>query len=155
LNEQLTLKDKELSKRQASPAVTTSVPRVGDVSMEEYQSRYDDARREFESRNYQSAATLFESMLAASSQHSLSDNAQYWIGECHYALRQYDKAIIDFEKVFTFANSNKQDDAQYKLGLCYIRMGDKTKAREELNTLIQRYPNSEYAPKAEKLLAQN
>lgn len=128
---------------------------VSDISMEEYQSRYDDARSEFENRNYQSAITLFESLISASTSHSLSDNAQYWIGECHYALGQYDAAIIDFEKVFTFPKSNKLDDAQYKLGLCYIRKGDSAKAKEELNRLISSYPNSEYIPRAENLIAQN
>lgn len=124
-----------------------------DVTMSEYQAQYDRGRAAFESRKYEEAIRVFQSMLAASSTHKLSDNAQYWIGECHYALRQYDAAIIDFEKVFTFVNSNKKDDAQFKLGLCYLRKGDKTKAREEFERLQADYPDSEFLPKANELMA--
>jgi len=126
---------------------------VSTISMDEYQSRYDDARDQFENANYSAAIPLFESLLAASTKHSLADNAQFWIGECHYALREYDAAIIDFEKVFTFTKSNKQDASQFKLGLCYIRKGDKTKAGEEFNRLIRNYPKSVFASKAENRLA--
>ena len=92
-------------------------------------------------------------MLGSNTNNKLADNAQYWIGEAYYGKRQYDAAIIAFEKVFTFAKSNKKDDAQLKLGLCYIRKGDKEKAREELNRLLSDYPKSEYAAKAEKILS--
>ncbi len=152
LSAQLTVQEAELNKRPKFSQGTSNI--VSDISMEEYQSRYDDARAEFEARNYQAAIQLFESLLAASSSHSLSDNAQFWIGESHYALRQYDAAIIDFEKVFTFTKSNKADASQFKLGLCYIRKGDTNKAREELDRLIRNYPNSAYAAKAETLLSQ-
>ena len=152
LNASLMVKEEQLKNRGGN-RISTPLSSVGDVSMSDYESRYESARSDFESRNYESALQLFESLLSASSSHSLSDNAQYWIGECHYALRQYDAAIIDFEKVFTFPNSNKLDDAQYKLGLCYVRKGDKVKAREELDRLIRDYPKSEYAGKAQALMA--
>lgn len=165
LEEQLRQKDRTIQDLNAELTVakdnqqfspgrsTSSLATVSEVSMGEYEQRYDAARSDFENRNYQSALQLFESMLSASTSHSLSDNAQYWIGECHYALGQYDAAIIDFEKVFTFPNSNKADDAQYKLGLCYARKGDKTKAREELDRLIRNYPKSEYLNQAQALMA--
>ncbi len=152
LNAQVTIQEAELNKRPTSGGGTSSI--VSDISMEEYQARYDDARTEFEARNYESAIQLFESLLSASTSHNLSDNAQFWIGESHYALRQYDAAIIDFEKVFTFPNSNKADASQYKLGLCYIRKGDTKKAREEFDRLIRNYPNSSYSSKAEAKLSQ-
>ncbi len=122
---------------------------VGDVSLEEYERKYQEAYDLFNAREYTTAVQVFESLLATSVNHNLSDNAQYWIGECHYALRQYDKAIMDFEKVFTFPKSNKLDDAQFKLGLCYIRIGENQKAREEFQRLLDVYPKSEYLSKAE------
>lgn len=155
LNSKLAVQAEELKNKPKAYSGGSSTTIVSDISIEEYQSRYDDARSEFENRNYQAAITLFESLMSASTNHSLSDNAQYWIGECHYALGKYDAAIIDFEKVFTFPKSNKLDDAQYKLGLCYVRKGDSIKAKEELNRLINNYPNSEYVARAENLIAQN
>ncbi len=151
LSAELTVKEDQLSKRSSySPAAMGA---VGDVSVEEYQQRYDEARQAFESRNYQQAIQLFESLLAASSTHPLADNAQYWIGESQFMLRQYDAAIISFEKVFTFSNSNKNADAQYKLGLCYMLKGDKAKARDEFNRLIEEYPKSNYVSTAKRKLA--
>jgi len=149
LQAQVSMQENELSKRNSGGSGQTI---VSDISMDEYQSRYDEARAEFENRNYNAAIQLFESLLAASSTHPLAENAQYWIGECQYALRQYDAAIISFEKVFTFASPNKKDDAQFKLGLCYIRKHEMNKAREELNRLIDEYPKSEFLSKANRLL---
>ncbi len=149
LQAQISMQENELSKRTSGGSGQTI---VSDISMDEYQSRYDEARSEFENRNYNAAIQLFESLLAASSTHPLAENAQYWIGECQYALRQYDAAIISFEKVFTFASPNKKDDAQFKLGLCYIRKKEMDKAREELNRLIDEYPKSEFLSKANRLL---
>lgn len=151
LNAKVTLQESSPNRSSSSLG---SMSIISDISMQEYQSRYDEGRMEFENRNYEAAIQLFESLLSASSSHSLSDNAQYWIGESHYALRQYDAAIIDFEKVFTFTNSNKKADAQYKLGLCYMRKGDKVKAREEFDRLIRNFPNSNYSAKAQNLLSQ-
>jgi tol-pal system protein YbgF len=150
LNAKVSVQQSELQKKPVSSGSSGTV--VSDISIEEYQYRYDEGRNEFESRNYQAAISLFESLLSASANHSLSDNAQYWIGECHYALGQYDAAIIDFEKVSTFPKSNKLADAQYKLGLCYIRKGDQAKAREELNRFISNFPKSKLVAKAESLL---
>lgn len=131
------------SQKQAAPKVTYSASQ-GDVDYGEYETRYEEALSSFNSHNYQDAIESFESLLASRANHSLADNAQFWIGECHYALGQYKKAIIDFEKVFTFPNSNKMDAAQFKLGLCYLRLGDKSKAQEEFQRLVDQYPKSEY-----------
>jgi tol-pal system protein YbgF len=141
------------AQKQAAPKVSSSyTPSSGDVEYGEYEGRYDQALSLFHSQQYQDAIESFESLLAAQNNHSLADNAQFWIGECHYALGQYKKAIIDFEKVFTFPKSNKLDAAQFKLGLCHLRLGDKSKSREEFQRLIDQYPKSEYLHQAQKHL---
>jgi len=139
------------SQKSVSPAVYGGA--VGDVPPGEYQMRYDEGLSLFHARNYKQAVELFESLIASDAGNSLSDNAQYWIGECHYALGQYKKAIIDFEKVFTFPKSNKNPDAQFKLGLCYVRLGDGAKAREEFQRLVDVYPESSYVGRAQDHLA--
>ncbi|RMH60741.1 MAG: tol-pal system protein YbgF [Calditrichaeota bacterium] len=153
LSAELSVKEDELSKKSNSPSYGGVSGGVGAISMEEYSSRYEEARNAFENRNYQQAIELFESLLATSSSHPLADNAQYWIGESQFMLHRYDAAIISFEKVFTFPKSNKNADAQYKLGLCYVMKGDKTKAREEFERLIADYPNSRYVALARKKMA--
>jgi len=142
----------QLETQKQSSTQTIAVA-VGDVSPGEYQSRYQEGLDLFHANQYQPAIQVFESLLASSANNSLSDNAQYWIGECHYALRDYKKAVIDFEKVFTFPKSNKNDAAQFKLGLCYVRLGDSAKARDEFQRLIDVYPQSDYISRAQEHLA--
>ena len=139
---------------QKSTAVPVYAGPVGDVAPGEYQQRYQQGYDLFHSRNYQAAIEAFESLIASNANHSLADNAQFWIGESHYALGQYRKAIVDFEKVFTFPKSNKNPDAQFKLGLCYMRLGEKDKARDEFQRLVDVYPNSDYVSRAQKHLAE-
>ena len=132
---------------------TAAATPVSKVASGEYEATYQKARAAFEARDYQTALSLFQSLIASNPNHPLADNAQYWIGECHYALRKYDAAIMDFQKVFTFPNSNKLADAQFKLVLCYLRKGEVDKAREEFQQLRSQFPNSPYVARAEAILA--
>ncbi|APF17925.1 tol-pal system protein YbgF [Caldithrix abyssi] len=132
------------------PSVSSSAAAAGSG---DYEATYQQARQAFEARDYQSALSLFQTLLSQNANHPLADNAQYWIGECHYALRQYDAAILDFQKVFTFPNSNKAPDAQFKLVLCYLKKGDMEKAREEYERLRTDYPDSPYVDRATEILS--
>jgi len=140
------------SRKQPAAGPIFSSGTVSDVAPGEYQQRYQQSLDLFHSSQYKAARENFQSLLASDANNSLSDNAQYWIGECNYAMRQYKKAIMDFEKVFTFPQSNKNDAAQFKLGLCYERLGDGQKAREEFQRLIDVYPKSEFISRARQHL---
>ena len=60
--------------------------------------------------------------------------------------------IIEFEKVSTFPDTNKLDDAQFKLGLCYMNINQIDRARQEFVNLLESYPNSEYYTRAQDYL---
>ena len=149
-NQNIQISQLESQKTIAMPVYSST---AGDVPPGEYQMRYQEGLDLFHARNYKQAIDVFESLISSDANNSLSDNAQYWIGESHYALGQYKKAIIDFEKVFTFPKSNKNPDAQFKLGLCYVRLGDSAKASEEFQRLIDVYPESNYVSRAQEHLA--
>ena len=118
-----------------------------------FQSRYDTALNMYKQRQYQQAIGLFQDLLTVSPQNTLTDNCQYWIGECYYGLSEYEKAAMEFNKVFMYSESNKLDDAQLKLGLCYVNMGDNVQARTEFQKLVNEYPDSEYVPRAQSYLS--
>ena len=128
----------------------------GTVTMSdaEYQSQYQQAYSVYQEENYEDAIPMFAKVIEARPTGDLSDNAQYWIGECYYGLKNYTRAIVEFEKVFTFKDSNKDDDAQLKLGLCYLNIGQDDKARDEFQRLVDFYPDSEYKSTAVKYLNQ-
>lgn len=117
-----------------------------------FEERYQEALQTYRNRGYKSAIQKFESLLAINTNHSLSDNCQYWIGECYYGLGNYQQSIIAFEKVFTFPKSNKNDASQLKLGLCYMRLENASKARTEFQKLVDNYPSSEYISLARRFI---
>ena len=117
-----------------------------------FNDRYTEARQDYRNRHYREAIQKFEALLSISSNHSLSDNCQYWIGESYYGMENYRQAAIAFEKVFSIPKSNKDDAAQLKLGLCYIRLSDMERARVEFQKLIDNYPTSEHISMAKKFI---
>lgn len=125
------------------------------ITSDEYGRRYQQAFSTWQNRQYRDALQAFQDLLAQDANHSLSDNAQFWIGECYFAMGQYSSAIMAFEKVFTFRNSNKNEDAQYKLGLCYFQMNDRQRAREEFQSFLDNnnYKNDRLRTRAQQHLS--
>lgn len=113
---------------------------------------YQKALDSFKSKNYKQASQLFSDVIKQFPDGKFIDNCQYWIGECAYAQRDFASAIAAFNKVFAYQNSSKGDDAQLKLALSYLKMGQNALAKAEFSKLIDRYPGSEYAPRAKEYL---
>jgi len=119
-----------------------------------FNERYQDAFQSYRGRRYRESIQKFEALLTDNYQHELSDNCQYWIGESYYGLGIYQQAIVAFQKVFTFTNTNKSADSQLKLGLCYMRLKDYEKAKVEFQKLIDNYPASESVGLARRYISQ-
>ncbi len=115
---------------------------------------YQQALQLFDANQYSKALSEFDSMLKKFSDGDYTDDAQYWKGECYYAMEDYASAIREFKKVLEYEETSKADDAQLKLGLAYLRKGDNPQAVENLKKLINRFPASEYVPRAKKYLTQ-
>ncbi len=107
--------------------------------------KYNDARYQFESYNYNGCIERMKSLLEENPNHPLADNAQYWIGESYYGLKQYQKAILEFQKVFSYNATDKYDDAQLMIGLCYVRLGQQDMAHSTFGEFLQTYSGSEYS----------
>ncbi len=151
LKAQLAMKEQALKENSGSSSFGSL---TGGISESEYEDRYNQALDLFNSQQYRQALTQFEELVGADTRNSLADNAQYWIGECYYALGDYQAAIVAFEKVFTFKQSNKNDYAQYKLGLCYYKLNNRSRAKAEFQALVDNYPDSELVQRARQYLAQ-
>lgn len=154
LRSNIETKDAEINKLESN-TVKPSEARSS-VSAEltgNFKQDYQLALEVYNNRNYKQAIQMFEALLAISQTNSLSDNCRYWIGESYYGLGNYNQAIIEFTKVFSFNNSNKMDAAQLKLGLCYWRLGDTARALQELERVINDYPKSEFVEKAQQFIA--
>ncbi len=140
----------------SAPAVETSTPPTPFRSEERQAtaSSYSAALQDYRAGKYRQAVDKFSRFIRLNPSSDLSDNAQYWIGECYYGLSNYRQALAEFQKVFLYPKTNKADAAQFKIGYCYLELGEKTRALAEFKKFISQYPQSENIEKAKKAMAQ-
>jgi TolA-binding protein len=124
------------------------------ITNEEYQAKYIEALSNYQNGEWNVSLDGFKFLIQSDRNHDLADNCQYWIGEVYYSLKEFGRSINEFEKVFTFPGTNKADDAQFKLGLCYVNIGQLDKAKIEFENLLELYPNSEYFARSKELFKQ-
>lgn len=124
------------------------------INPAEYKRIYIESLSNYQNSEYTRAISGFSKLVISDPQNDLADNSQYWLAECYYSQKNYKRAIVEFEKVFTFSGTDKDDDAQLKLGLAYQSMGNLEKAKEEFQRLVDYFPGSEFYDRAEKTLKQ-
>ncbi len=130
----------------AAPANIATI----NTSSSNFLTAYQSARTLFERADYERAIEAFKGILSSYPEDKEADNCQYWIGECYYGLREYQQAILEFQKVFAYMQTDKHDDAQLMIGLSYTKSGQKDKAQTEFKTFLNNYAGSEYARVAER-----
>jgi tol-pal system protein YbgF len=110
------------------------------------QTAYSQAFDALKGSNYQAAISGFESFLATYPNSPIAENAQYWLGEAHYAKGEYDKAAQSFQVVGQrWPNSRKSADALLKLGFSQIEMKRFSEARVTLADVTRKFPDSDAA----------
>jgi tol-pal system protein YbgF len=116
-----------------------------------YRSALDSFTRE----NYPAAILEFQEFVANHPDHDLADNAQYWIGECYYAQKNFALAAVEFDKVEKhFGSGNKVAAALLKRGLALRELNRNEEAVAVLETVVIRYPAADEAAIAKKRLTQ-
>lgn len=120
---------------------------------EAVKKEYEEAWKLLERKDYRAAISRFKDFLKKYPKGDYADNAQYWIGESHYALREFDQAILEFDAVRRkYPKGDKVPAALLKQGFAFAELGDKVDARLILQELIDRYPQSQEAVKAKQKL---
>jgi len=72
-----------------------------------------------------------------------ADDAMYWRATANYALRRYDVALVDYERVPRVAPRGEHAaDAIYHSGLCHRRLGADAQARSAFARVRREYPDS-------------
>jgi tol-pal system protein YbgF len=142
----------DLDKRLAASAAGASAPGgvpgapAGGGSAATEQAAYSQAFDALKASNYPAAITGFESFLASYPNSPIAENAQYWLGEAHYAKGEYDLAAQSFQAVpQRWPNSRKSPDALLKLGFSQIEMKRYSEARVTLADVTRKYPDSDAA----------
>jgi tol-pal system protein YbgF len=115
-------------------------------SQKAMEALYKNAMQTYERKEFAAAREQFKAFLTVYPKSDLSDNAQFWIGECFYSEKDYEKAIIAYDDVIRkYPKGTKVPAALLKQALCWLELGDKTFTRSLLTKIIKDYPASEQA----------
>lgn len=143
------------------PAAERTIParapgrRIANADPAQIQSAYQDARRTLDAGQYREAIGAFRTLINDYPGNPLEANAQYWLGEAYYAMRDFDNALAEFKKVESVdADSPKLPDAMLKIGYIHYEAGAWDSAREVLTTLTEEHPDSTAARLAMQRLDQ-
>lgn len=114
---------------------------------------YEIAWRALEKKDYRVAISRFKEFLQKHPKSTLANNAQYWIGESHYALREFDQAILEFDAVRSrYPQADKVPAALLKQGFAFAELGEKVNARLILQEVVEKYAQSPEAVQAKQKL---
>lgn len=86
--------------------------------------------------------------------HKLSPNARYWFGETYYIDKNYEQAVLEYQRVIKeFPGKEKVSAAMLKQAMAFRELGDLKSARFVLKELLEKHSHSEEAPLAKDLLS--
>ena len=137
--------EKSISAKEVSIGVKGFTTGAGDLYKEAYES--------FQKGDLEGAQKKLEAFLKQYPNTELSDNAQFWIGETYYLKKDFEKAILEYEKaIVKYPEGDKIPAALFKQALAFLELGDKTNAKSLLKRVIERYPHSDQAEIAKKKL---
>lgn len=131
--------------REAPPEVKGLITGMGEL--------YREAFETYQRGDMEGARKKFEAFLKQYPNTDLSDNAQFWIGETYYAKKDYERAILEYEKaIVKYPEGDKVPAALLKQAFSFLELGDKTNGKSLLRRVMERYPQSEQAEIAKKRL---
>lgn len=103
--------------------------------------------------NYTQAATVFREFLQKYPKSSFDGNAQYWLAECYYAQKDYQRAIKEYQNtISTYPKLDKIASAKLKQALAFSDLGMNNEATLFLQKLVKDHPGTPEAQKAQDRL---
>ncbi len=118
-------------------------------------SAFNLAYNDYLNGKYDLAVSGFQRFVKDFPGTSLTSNAQYWLGESHYNLKDYSRAIQSFEHlVAEYPGNEKLPAALYKLGLATAETGDLVKSRKYFKRVVEEFPTSDESKLAKNKLAE-
>jgi tol-pal system protein YbgF len=115
---------------------------------------YDDPYKLFQKGEYSKAIVGFQNFLDLYPQNANAASAQYWLGLAHYNMREFKPAQVAQQALIKrWPDSPKVPDAMLALAAIQSDEGNAGGARDMMEDIIARYPQSEAAGKARQRLA--
>ncbi len=128
----------------------------GDASAQQVlteQEGYQSALAILKKGRYEEAIEAFQAYLNAYPMSEYAANAQYWMAEAYYVLKDYQTAIAQFKKVtVAYPDSRKVPDAYLKIGFSFYEIKDWRNARVALERIVSDYGSATAARLAKRRL---
>jgi tol-pal system protein YbgF len=151
--EQLKQREDELKEVRKGLQLPAEATEMASAENETIRRDYEVAWRNLEKRDYRVAIARFKDFQKKYPKSNLAGNAQYWIGESHYALREFDQAIIEFDAVRTkYPEAAKIPAALLKQAYAFAELGENTNARLLLQEVVEKYAQTPEAIQAKQKL---
>ena len=116
---------------------------------------YEAALNQFKLGNYPLAISAFQGFLVTYPSSKLAPSAQYWIGNAHFAQRDYKQSIVAQQRVLSaWPEDAKAPDALLNIASSQEALNDRRSAQKTLETILVKYPQSPAAPTAKQRLQQ-
>lgn len=148
--------EEEAAKSEAAPASGVSAASAqGDASELASEDRdFEGAYGLFKSGQYPNAVKAFHEFLKKHPGSAHVPNANYWLGSAKLALKDYKGALASYQNLLKISpNTPKAADAMFNIAECQDALKQPAAAKKTLKELIAKYPASDAAGKAKKLLA--
>ncbi|MBI5016105.1 MAG: tol-pal system protein YbgF [Deltaproteobacteria bacterium] len=138
----------------APPAERGAPPAPAVEKVTTPQSLYDEAYTLYKKQGkYEEARAKFRAFVDADPNGALAPNAIFWIGETLFDQKQYEQAILEYDRVVQkYPKSGKVPSALLKEAFAFDSIGDPEDARILLKKIVREFPNSDQATLAKKKL---
>ncbi len=142
-----------MGKTPAKPS--TAAPRAAatEVKPSDPEALYFRGFKLTKDKKYERAADTFRRFLKLYPHNRLADHARYWLGEIYYTKGDWERAILEFDRVIKeYPGGDKVPAAILKEGFSFEKLGSKKEARVLLEKLIEKYPDTPEAKIAQERL---
>ncbi|MGA9854149.1 MAG: tol-pal system protein YbgF [Gammaproteobacteria bacterium] len=135
-----------------SPASTASTS-AGAATAGGDQMAYQQNFNLLKQGRYEDAINGFTNFIQQYPQSPLVPNAEFWMGEAHYQMSDFQGALVNYQAVIQgYPSSNKAPDALLKTGYSQYEMQKYADARKTLESVIKQYPGTSVANLAKQRL---
>lgn len=115
---------------------------------------FEAAMAELRKTEFPRAAQLYQQFLLRYPDSGYTPAVQYWLGNTHYALREYKDAIAVYQRLIAGTPKHvRVPEAMLAIANCQIELKDVRAAKRSLEDLAKAHPQSEAASTARDRLA--
>jgi outer membrane protein assembly factor BamD len=120
--------------------------------------RFEYALKIYKDGEFETAMKEFEAILLQFPGSEIVDDAQFYLGQCHFNRKEYLLGAYEFSKLIkNMASSSFVPEAQYMLASCYYQLSPgypldqkyTKKAIEEFQAFVDFFPADKRVPEAE------